>query len=228
MRQLALSVKLRDGAAFASFVVGANAEAVAALRDGVGRLVWLWGAHGAGKTHLLQAICAAATARSAYFPLNRGVGLPPEALQGFETARTLCLDDVDAVAGDAAWERTLFELFNESAELDTRLIFAACAAPRTLAWCLPDWRSRSAACTVYQLRPLDESGRLQALRHRAAQRGLVLPADTAEYLLKRMPRDLASLLDVLDQLDDASLAAQRRLTVPFIRDALEKYAKTRP
>ena len=81
---------------------------------------------------------------------------------------------------------------------------------------------------VYQLRELDEAGRVEALRLRAAQRGLQLPPETSEYLLRRVPRDLTSLYRILDQLDEASLIAQRRLTVPFIRDALEMLAKTKP
>jgi DnaA family protein len=140
----------------------------------------------------------------------------------------LCLDDVDAVVGDAAWERALFRVFNEAAEQQTRLVFAAGAAPRQLAWVLEDWRSRAAACVVYQLRDLDDAGLIEALRLRAAQRGLDLPLETSEYLLRRMPRDLASLLAIFDRLDEASLMAQRRLTVPFIRDALETLAETKP
>jgi DnaA family protein len=140
----------------------------------------------------------------------------------------LCLDDVDAIAGDPQWEQALFRLFNEAAELGTRLIFAARAAPRGIDWSLQDWRSRAAACVVYQLRELDDAGRLEALRLRAAQRGLQLPPETADYLLRRMPRDLPSLFELLDHLDEASLVAQRRLTVPFIRAALERLAGTKP
>ena len=102
------------------------------------------------------------------------------------------------------------------------------AAPRGIDWSLEDWRSRAAACVVYQLRDLDDAGRLEALRLRAAQRGLQLPPETADYLLRRMPRDLPSLFEILDLLDEASLVAQRRLTVPFIRDALERLAGTKP
>jgi DnaA family protein len=188
--------------------------------------VWLWGASGSGKTHLLQAVCAATGEEAAYFPLA-SLALPADSLAGFERSRVLCVDDVDVVAGDLTWERALFRLFNEAAELRTRLVFAASAPPRQLAWVLEDWRSRAAASVVYQLRELDDAGRIEALRLRAAQRGLQLPYETSEYLLKRMPRDLRSLFDILDQLDEASLAAQRRLTIPFIRDALEKHVKTK-
>ena len=239
MRQLALGVTLRAAAVFDSFSPGFNAEVLAALRGPGDVPLWLWGGPGTGKTHLLQAMCAQAagvqpgasavtTAPAAYFPLGRTAALPPGALAGFETCRVLCVDDVDAVAGDEAWERALFRLFNEAAERGTRLVFAAHAAPRRPHWVLDDWRSRAAACVVYQLRDLDDAGRVEALRLRAAQRGLDLPSETSDYLLRRMPRDLSSLFDILDRLDEASLRAQRRLTVPFIRDALETLAETKP
>ena len=227
MKQLALGVRLRAGAVFESFAPGQNAEVVTALRTPGATPIWLWGAHGAGKTHLLQAVCAAAGETAAYFPLDRSHALPPEALAGFERSHVLCLDDVDGVAGDQAWEQALFRVFNEAAELRTRLIFAAAVAPRHAMWVLDDWRSRAAACVVYQLRELDDEGRIEALRLRAAQRGLQLPYETSEYLLKRMPRDLPSLFQILDALDEASMVEQRRLTIPFIRDELEKHAKTK-
>jgi len=231
MRQLALEVRLRANAVFASFSPGLNAEILSALRGANRDPLWLWGNRGCGKTHLLQAVCAAAGATgatAAYFPLDRSVALPPQALLGFESCRVLCIDDVDAVAGDLEWEQALFRLFNEASELHSRMIFAARSAPRQVEWRLDDWRSRAAACIVYQVRDLDETGRMEALRLRAAQRGLQLPPETLEYLLKRMPRDLPSLFEILDELDEASLVAQRRLTVPFIRDALEKHARIKP
>ncbi len=220
MRQLALAVQLRASAVYASFVPGANAELLAALRDANAGPLWLWGSPASGKTHLLQAACAAAGSGGAYFSLRSAMHLPPEVLSGFEASPVLCLDDVDAVAGKLPWERALFSLFNASAELHGRLLFAAGAAPRSLAWSLEDWRSRAAASAVYQVHELDEAGRLVALELRAGQRGCELPRETAEYLLKRVPRDLPSLFELLDALDTASLAAHRRLTIPFIREAL--------
>ena len=255
MKQLALGVRLRADAVFESFWAGPNSEIVATLRSPSSVPLWLWGGSGSGKTHLLQAVCAAAGEAAAaevavteaaateagvpnaglqadgppaaYFPLAGPRALPPEALAGFERTRVLCVDDVDAVAGDSAWERALFRLFNEASELHTRLIFAAAAPPRQTDWRLEDWKSRAAACVVYQLRELDDDGRIEALRLRAAQRGLQLPYETSEYLLKRMPRDMRSLFEILDRLDEASLVAQRRLTIPFIRDALEKHVRTK-
>jgi DnaA family protein len=225
MKQLPLRFSPPAYAVFESFAVGGNSEILAALREASATPLWLWGARASGKTHVLQAACAAAA--GAYFSLDPSLRPPPEALQGFEHARVLCIDDVDKIAGIEVWERALFELFNAAAELSTKLVFAAQSAPRQIEWCLQDWRSRAGACVVYQLQELDDTGRAEALRLRAAQRGLQLPPETADYLLSRMPRDLPSLCAILDALDEASLIAQRRLTIPFIRDALERHAETK-
>jgi DnaA family protein len=221
VKQLALGVRLRSDQVFDSFAPGPNVEVIAALRRPE-RDCWLWGGRGCGKTHLLQAACAAAGETAAYLPLARTSALPPAALAGFERCRLLCLDDVDAVAGDAEWEQALFRLFNDATDLGARLIFAAGAAPRALAWHLEDLSSRAASCVVYHLRELDDAGRIEALRLHAAQRGLDLSPETSDYLLRRVPRDLPSLFELLDRLDEASLVAQRRLTIPFIHAALEQ------
>ena len=120
MKQLALGVRLRAHAVFASFATGQNSEVVAAL-EGSGRdPLWLWGSQGCGKTHLLQAVCAQAGEGSAYFPLDRTARLPPEALGGYARCRVLCIDDAQAVAGDLDWERSLERLII-SAPLRARL-----------------------------------------------------------------------------------------------------------
>lgn len=226
MRQLPLGVRLRTSATFATFHAGENGPLVALLDErahaGGAPPLWLWSAPGTGRTHLLQAACARATElgrASAYLPL--GVDwLAPEMLGGLETLALVCLDDLERVAGDAAWERALFVLHNELAERGGALVVAASAAPSGLALALPDLRSRFAAGVVWQVRPLGEEAQPAALQSRAAALGLELPDETLQYLLRRLPRDYAALCEVLDRLDAAALELQRRLTVPFVRSVL--------
>jgi DnaA-homolog protein len=228
MRQLPLGVRWRDGSVFDTYVPGPNDVAVRALHgvgSGGGPPTWLWGAPSTGKTHLLQASCAltgASGGTAAYFPMNQREKFEPAALSGCEQLDLVCIDDVQCIAGDGEWERALFVLHNGIQENNHRLLLAATMAPASIEWLLPDLGSRMNASLVFQLRTLSEEEQIEALRVRARKRGLDLPEEAATYLLRRLPRDLRSLCDLLEKLDTASLAANRRLTIPFIRHVLEQ------
>jgi DnaA-homolog protein len=226
MRQIPLGVRLPDRAVFASFLPARNAEALAhaqQVAQGAGSaLTWLCGPHGAGKTHLLQAICAAASerVRSGYVPLAEVAALGVGVLEGFPQLACLCLDDIDQVAGKLEWEHAIFALLRELEDSGGRLVLAALAPPALLDWALPDLGSRCTAAAVLQLRVLDEAEQQAALTLRARLRGVELPEETLRWLQRRFPRDMRSLYELLDTLDEAALAAQRRLTIPFIREVL--------
>jgi DnaA family protein len=228
VRQLPLGVRLADRAVFDSFVAGANSVAVAhlvAVASGrQGGATWLAGPAGSGKTHLLQAVCARGdqSGTAAYLPLRELLALGTGALDGWGDARWLCLDDVDSVAGRRDWERALFGLQREAEERGASVVYAAQRLPRALDVTLPDLASRWCAAASFTLAPLDEAGQRTALRLHARLRGLELPAQTARYLQNRYRRDMTTLYGLLDTLDAAALQAQRRLTVPFIRDVLSR------
>jgi len=226
MRQLPLGVRLADRALFESFLPAGNAEALAharaVARGEVHGASWVCGPPGAGKSHLLQAICAAAGARvrAGYLPLTQVAPLGAGMLEGLAQLGCLCVDDLERVVGESEWERALFALLREIEEAGGALVIGARAPPALLPWKLPDLGSRFAAGAVLALRALDEAGQHAALELRARLRGLELPAETWQWLRRRYPRDMRRLYELLDTLDEAALAAQRRLTVPFIRDVL--------
>jgi DnaA family protein len=226
MRQLPLGVRLADRALFESFLPGPNAEALAharAVAHGEAHgATWVCGPPGAGKSHLLQAICAAAGARgrAGYLPLAQVAPLGAGMLDGLAQLGCLCVDDLERVVGESEWERALFALLREIEEAGGALVVAAREPPALLTWSLPDLGSRFAAGAVLALRALDEAEQHAALELRARLRGLELPAETWQWLRRRYPRDMRRLYELLDTLDEAALAAQRRLTVPFIRDVL--------
>jgi DnaA family protein len=226
MRQLPLGVRIPDRAVFANFLTARNGEAVehlkAIARGSAAGTSFVCGPSGTGKSHLLQATCvlASESMRAGYFPLTELRPLGIEALEGLPQLDCICLDDLEAVAGDGTWERALFGLYREVEERGARLVAATQLPPAFTAWALADLASRFAASAVFQLRPLDEGEQRDALQLRARVRGFELPDDTASWLQRRFPRDTASLFELLDTLDDAALVAQRRLTVPFIREVL--------
>ncbi|MEP7311163.1 MAG: DnaA regulatory inactivator Hda [Pseudomonadota bacterium] len=226
MQQLPLGVRLADRAVFASFHPGDNGQALQWLRElaapGAAGVGVLHGPAASGKSHLLQALCAQLPG-SGYFPLAVLHELGAGSLEGAETLSCVCIDDLQLAAGEPSWEAALFRLYCEIEARHGRLLLAATAPPLLLGLRLPDLQSRLAAATTFALRPLDEAAQREALRLRAQQRGLELPEETALYLQRRFPRDMASLLRLLDTLDIASLAEQRRLTLPFIRDVLRSH-----
>jgi DnaA family protein len=225
--QLPLGLALRESARFASYFPGQNEEAVNSLRasaEGLGdTVIYLAGASGLGKTHLLQAACrqAADAGRTVvYLPLRQLQGVTQAVFEGLERMDLVCLDDVDAIAARADWEHGLFDLFNRLTECGGTLLVTAGKRPDKSGIQLADLVSRLCWGVTYVLKPLDEQTLFAAVTYRARARGLELPEDTARFLLRRFPRDLVSLCDLLDRLDQASLVARRRLTIPFVKAAL--------
>ena len=170
MSQLALPLKLADHAVFASFLKNGNETLVATLSamagGGEGHGCWLWGVPSAGKTHLLQAVCDVAGNRSIYVPLSMLVDAGPEILDGLANRELICLDDVDLIAGQAAWESALFDLANQVFDAGSQLVVAANATPRECGLGLADLQSRFARLPVFQIHALNEDERVSALQLR--------------------------------------------------------------
>lgn len=205
--------------ALAQGVVGEHPNGNGAYFDGA----YLDGAAGTGKTHLALATCAEADSagrRAAYLALPTAAGRVRAALDALEGFDFVVLDDVQTIAGHRDDETALFDFHNRARAADVGLLYTADAAPDALPLVLPDLRSRLAQCTRIALSPLDDAGRAQVLRLRAQRRGLQFDDAAIDWLLKRSGRDLATLTTALDTLDRASLAAQRRVTVPFLREVL--------
>ncbi|GAB4511790.1 MAG: DnaA regulatory inactivator Hda [Sulfuricaulis sp.] len=228
--QLSLNLRLKDASSFGNFLSGPNREALEQLRASVVKaatqantaasMLYLWGAEGSGKTHLLQAACRLVQELGiapAYVPFSDVVVLTPSLLEGIEAMPLVCLDDIERIVSRPEWESALFSLVERLRAAGGMLVIGASAPPDRLGLRLPDLVSRLAWGTVYALQPLDDVQKLEAVRLRAQHRGFEMPEDVARYILSRYPRDLHSLFDLLDRIDQTSLAQQRRVTIPFLR-----------
>lgn len=226
MGQIPLALELDSMARFETFVPRRNRAVyahVAAVAAGDAEQIWLAGPSGSGKSHLLQAACRAASAagrRSMYLPLGGEGGFGPEALHGLEALDLVALDECERVAGRADWEAALFELLNGLRDGGSGLLMASRQTPKDVPFELPDLASRMRGAVLYRLRPIGETGRLEALRIHARQRGLAIDEPTARYLLSRVERDVGAVCAWLEKLDQASLSEQRRLSIPFVRQVL--------
>jgi DnaA family protein len=225
--QLPLGVSLRDDARFENYLTGANGLARAMLRqaaEGEGELLlYLWGTPGVGCTHLLQAACHAsepARRTAVYLPLQELLHLGPGILDGMEHLDLVCIDSVQLVAGNKQWEEGLFHFFNRIRAQNNRLVVAANSAPRQLGIKLPDLASRLSWGMVFQLHALPDEDKERALQLRAQARGFQLSSEVVRYLIHHASRDMGDLFGLLDRLDQASLSAKRKITIPFIKQEM--------
>lgn len=226
--QLTLGLKLNDEATFENFYLGQNAEIVTALKktvSGAGeKVIYLCGSRGQGCSHLLHASCHYAyqlKRTSIYLPLSHLVQGTPELLMGFETFNLICLDDLHMIACLPFWEEAIFHLYNRVYDAGGHIIMAAHDLPKSLNISLPDLVSRLSWGMIFQLYSLSDVEKLALLRMRAKRRGIRLTDEVGRYILTHCPRHLGTLIAALDALDKASLAAQRRLTIPFVKEVLQ-------
>lgn len=190
---------------------------------------WLYlaGPSGTGKTHLALSVCAAAEQAgrsSAYLPLQAAAGRLRDALEALEGRSVVALDGVDSIAGQREDEVALFDFHNRARAAGITLLYTARQMPDGLALVLPDLRSRLSQCVRISLPVLDDVARAAVLRDRAQRRGLALDEAAIDWLLTHSERELAGLVALLDRLDRESPAAQRRVTVPFLRRVLDDRA----
>ena len=200
MQQIPLEISPRIEPDFDNFVAGPNGEALARVRelasgDSRERIVYLWGTPGCGRTHLLRAAARASPS-------------------------LVVADDVDQL--DAAGEQALFVAINEARDGGPGVLAAGPKPPAQLAL-RADLRTRLAWGLVYELLPVGDADKAAHLKSLAEARGLQLSDDIVRYLLTRLPRDLASLQQVLEVLDRHSLMRQRALTLPLAKEALAEH-----
>jgi DnaA family protein len=224
--QLPLTLRWPAQQRLETFVAGDNAAAVAlvsAAAEAGGEWLFLAGGTGSGKTHLLLAACAHASAlqrHAQYVSLAKLGADKAPTIRAFGGSDLLAMDDLNAIAGDAQAEHALFDLYNRCKMEKSTLLFAATASPAQLGLSLPDLVSRLSACTQVSIRPLDDAARRIVVRQHAEARGLVLDDAVLDWLFAHTARDLGSLTVLLERIDRAALAAQRRVTVPFLRGLL--------
>jgi DnaA family protein len=223
--QIPLPLKLRDDFSFSNFIEDENGLICQSLKNTSESFIFLAGGNASGKTHLLQAACQYATQQNltaSYLPLAELYPCSSELLSGMQHIGLICIDDIEKACGDSKWEAALFDLFNQLKQQGGRLIISASTAANYLPIQLNDLKSRLTSGLPLNINPLNDGAIKQALTLRAQQFGLELNREVCQYLLTRYPRNLAFLLALLEELDQATLAAQKKLTVPFLKQHLSK------
>jgi len=231
-QQLPLALGQREDRSFDNFVIGEDSEQGRNNREVVETLsspeipfIYIWGERGCGKSHLLQALSREANQQSMgaiYLPLAGIVEMGAQVLTGLEEMTLVVIDDLEVVAGEREWEEALFGLYNQIRDVGSRIVVAAKSPPDELPLKLADLNSRFHWGPIFQLQTLSDEEKLIALKQRAKERGFELPDGTVNYLLRTGSRDQHHLFDLLDELDNASLVEQRKLTIPFVKGHINR------
>lgn len=226
--QYTLAVTLPEDETLDSFYAGAQSAAVAYLKHYLNQStaqnpLYLFGASGSGKSHLLYAACVQAQEQgltSQLVALDECRQFSPRLLDNLEHLDLVCLDNIQAIAGELSWQTAVFDLYNRMLEQGKALIIVGNQAPAQLGLQLADLVSRLQACTSFQLRLLTDDDKQKLLQQKARLRGMELPDEVARYLLNHQDRDIRALVAMLDKLDKATLVHQRKLTIPFVKEIL--------
>ncbi|HBH36438.1 MAG TPA: DnaA regulatory inactivator Hda [Gammaproteobacteria bacterium] len=185
--------------------------------------LYLWGSPGCGKSHLLLAACQQMSRQShgaIYLSLSDIERLSPLMLGELQQYELVCIDDVENVCADKAWEEALFHLYNAISQQHHKLLIAAGSSPGDLPTQLPDLASRLMWGVSYHLRQLDDEGKQQLLIQMADEKGMRLSEDASRYLINRYSRNIKKLTELIDKLDHDSLSRQQKLTIPFLRHSI--------
>ena len=219
--QLVLPILINPDASWAHWVsrdVTREVEAVAKQMDSSDSGLFIWGAEGDGKSHLLQACCAHAPASARYVPLSALLDYPPSSvLEQAENDGLLVIDDVHLIDGRSDWQEALFHCFNRCSAQSVPIVAAGRAPPSALTTVLPDLQSRLSLLSVFRLPAWDLGDFEHLLSELLRARGVILSAEVARYLsirLRRIPKEAVRVAKIIDQ---ASLAEQRSPTIPFLK-----------
>ena len=226
--QLPIPLANEDKASFDNFWTGHNFELVSALRSSVTtgepKVVYFYGPPGCGKSHLLYAAMRLAREEiinTSYLSLSEK-SVSPEMLEVIDVAHVVCVDNIQAWAGDEHRERALFTLFEQIKHAGGQLLVAALQRPESSGFAIRDLVSRLSSGLIYPIKELSDEQRVEAIKLRAQYRGLSMTEEVVKYLVSRAPRDTAVLFNVLDDIDRKSLVEKRRVTIPFLQDLLKQ------
>jgi len=214
--QLPLPLRLDENARLGDYV-GDTATKMQTLSG----LLFLSGEPGSGKSHLLQGCCHGVLDEGGTaIYLQSLLDLAPSILEGLESYDLVCLDDIDTVVTDDAWQVALFQLINAMKDAGGKLILAARSSVARLEIRLPDLRSRLRGCYLLSSDRLTDVDKLIVIRLKANRRGFEMSEEVCKFILGRAQRDMHHLARLVEQLDVATLRHQKKVTIPFVKEAL--------
>lgn len=229
--QFPVQFEFQSNQHFSTFYPGNNQEPVNHLQkicSSKEQQTFLWGEAGTGKTHLLQATIQEANVNnktSFYFSFDSKTLPNPSLFDGLENIDIVCLDNIDQIVDNKEWEHAFFNFYNLHRDGNKKLIISASCPPKYLAIQLPDLKTRMSWGVTFKLKALTDEQQLNALIYKAHDLGFNIPINVGQFLMIHYARDLPSVWALLDKIDQATLAAKRKLTIPFLKQIMSTQEK---
>ena len=228
IEQYALHFEFRANQTFDDYFAGINQPVIDSLKQSVighgEQQIFLWGKTGQGKSHLLQACCHYAQLyqqQSFYFDLSHYRTFPPEILTGLDNYDVVCIDHLNWIAGKIDWEKELCDFIQRHIRQQNRLIFSSTCLPDFIHLKTVELKTRLSWGAIFQLQTLVETESIDALIFKADTMGFEITPQIGRFLILDQKIELDDLWALLEKLDRASLAAKRKLTLPFLKNLLK-------
>ncbi len=253
MFQLPLKISLDSSATLKNFFVGSNTELIEKLRGysevnsyiaeakelyeanvempgssfispDTTNMLFVWGSHSSGKTHLAQAIChtfdQSTNKTCVYLPLNNEK-ISHHILEGLADVDLICIDSLESVRGSYDWQVALFNLYNELKDSSKKLIIFSKETPLQMQLELADLTSRLSSMSIYRLNKIDDENLVEFIQTSGKNVGVEINIEVATFILNRSDRSIINLKRIITTLDEQSLAHHRKVTIPFVKEILE-------
>ena len=186
------------------------------------QLIVLSGDAGTGKSHLLQGLCHQMTdsvGSALYLPML--ASLAPGILHGLEDSDLVCLDDIDEILATPGWQAALFHLINACCDQGAKLVLSSSEPIDALPIELPDLMSRLKGAYLLSTDILSDVEKLEVIRIKSRRLGFEMDEGVCSFILSRSQRDMPHLARLVDRLDEATLRQQKKITIPFVKKALD-------
>ena len=221
MNQLGLPISLNTSMLLESFV--ANQELLRSINqlflDEKSSEVFIYGASGQGKTHILQgAVLKALEMDKNAVYIDCSESFPEHILDLVDQIDFISFDNVHLISSEN--QEVFFDLYNRARQTQIFILVSGDRLPSDLE-VMRDIKTRLSLAAVYKLEELNDELIMSVIDSQMSQRNLSVNSNVYEYLFKNYSRDLKLLLSTLNDLDTASLQSKKPISIPFVKKFLE-------
>jgi DnaA family protein len=180
------------------------------------QIIYLFGAKGLGKTHLLQATVHQSLEldkKTIYLDLKKDID--SEIWQQLETFDVICLDNIDNL--NTEQQVLLFNLYNKVVVNKLRLIVSAKVSPKNLNYNLVDLKTRLSLSLIFALAPYNDDDLKNILYAKVKEQKLLINDNIFNYLLNTFERDLSHLLIIIEKIKHYAIETKQKVSLPLVK-----------